>query len=221
VDHDLLDRIDEVTTERCHECDAPLGDSPSEWFCDAECQANWTIHQGEVARLTGYREPLYDPGFEPSVPFPVEPELVPAFSDELYGRPGPRPGPGPVSLGAALHEVAELFGDMASAAADALGRAFDGVAASMGVGPGSNHMHVVIVRPVRFVEYDALPGVLPLTEVEVIELDARAVLVEARRQATAPPAARQVRVVGLGDARRVETPTTGPTVHADPRRNRR
>lgn len=213
MDHDLLDRIDEVTTEHCHQCDGPLGDSPSEWFCNAECQTNWTIHQREVVRLTSYREPLYDPEFEPHAPFPDEPDLVPSFPDELYGRGLPAPGPDPVPFGTALHELAELYGVMARAAVGAFERAFAG----MLDGLGSNHVHVVIARPVRFVEVDALP----VAEVEVIEFDARAVLVEARRQAAAPPAARQVRVVGLGDARRVETPTTGPTVHADPRRNRR
>lgn len=49
---DILDRIDAATG--CQQCEGPLGDSPSDDFCSARCQANWQA--GRAVPLTRYRE---------------------------------------------------------------------------------------------------------------------------------------------------------------------
>lgn len=55
---DLLDRIDEVTAAVCAQCDGPLGGSPSDDFCSADCQAAWTAHERDVQDIVGYREAM-------------------------------------------------------------------------------------------------------------------------------------------------------------------
>lgn len=53
---DILDLIDEATAPACGWCDCRLlGDGPSEYFCDDECQFEWQRLRAET--LVGYREP--------------------------------------------------------------------------------------------------------------------------------------------------------------------
>lgn len=54
---DFLDRLDAAIG--CQQCGGPLGSSPSDDFCDDDCQARW--HAQHADRLTGYREPWHDP----------------------------------------------------------------------------------------------------------------------------------------------------------------
>jgi hypothetical protein len=53
---DILDLIDEATAPVCGWCQCRLlGDGPSEYFCDDECQFEWQRLRAEA--LVGYCEP--------------------------------------------------------------------------------------------------------------------------------------------------------------------
>lgn len=54
----LLADIDSVTAPRCSQCDGPLGESPSDYWCSEKCQRRWLATFGDALQAPAIPRPF-------------------------------------------------------------------------------------------------------------------------------------------------------------------
>lgn len=245
---DLLERIDAVTAPVCAWCDWPLGGSVSDDFCTPACQQLWTAYHNDVVRIGSYTEAYYggwtdaahyvphvevigEDGREWSLRVPDAQAWLDCAREQATAIPLPdgvgyrHPGPvgivveatdDPLEDAQVARIAARRSPDIADAARleafadERAGVAGPGVPCGPGLAAAMERLRAAVqdaCTPFRQIAEAMVPAWAATVSARLEHWDAL------RDPHDADPAARALA------ARRHRN--TGPSVHADPRRNRR